>query len=79
MGSFIICIHHRTLLGRTNQGVCGACGTHGRREKSVQSIGGKARRRKDHWKDQGVDGCMGSEWILGILVGMCGVDSPCSG
>jgi hypothetical protein len=24
---------------------------------------------KDHWKDQGVDGRMGSKWILGRLVG----------
>jgi hypothetical protein len=31
---------------------------------------------KDHLKDQGVDGRMGSKWTLGRLVGGCGVDSP---
>jgi hypothetical protein len=30
-------------------------------------------------KDQGVDGRMGSEWILGRLFGGCEVDSPGSG
>jgi hypothetical protein len=40
-----------------------ACGTHGRVEKRVQGFGGKARR-----KDQGIDGRMGSKWILGRLV-----------
>jgi hypothetical protein len=34
---------------------------------------------KDHLKDEGVDGRMGSEWILGRLVGGGGVDSPGSG
>jgi hypothetical protein len=27
-----------------------ACGTHGRREKSVQDFGGKARRKETIWK-----------------------------
>jgi hypothetical protein len=58
-----------------------ACGTHGRGEKRVQGFGGKARRRKDHLEDQGVDGRMGPKWTLGRLVGGggCGVDSPGSG
>jgi hypothetical protein len=30
---------------------------------------------KNHLKDQGVDGRMGSKWTLGRLVGGCGVDS----
>jgi hypothetical protein len=34
---------------------------------------------KDHLKDQGVDGRMGSKWTLGTLVGGCRVDSPGSG
>jgi hypothetical protein len=34
----------------------GACGTHGRGEKSVQGFGGKARRNRDHLEDQGVGG-----------------------
>jgi hypothetical protein len=28
----------------------GACGTHGRGEKSVQGFGGKARRKETTWK-----------------------------
>jgi hypothetical protein len=34
---------------------------------------------KDHLEDQGIDGRTGSKWILGRLVGGCGVDSPGSG
>jgi hypothetical protein len=34
---------------------------------------------KDHLKDQGIDGRMVSKWILGRLVGGCGVDSAGSG
>jgi hypothetical protein len=34
---------------RANE-VSGACGTHGRGEKSVQSFGGKARRKETTWK-----------------------------
>jgi hypothetical protein len=30
-------------------------------------------------RDRGVDERMGLEWILGILAGGCGVDSPGSG
>jgi hypothetical protein len=37
----------------------------GEERKSVQGFGGKARRLRDHWEDQGVGGKMGSEWILG--------------
>jgi hypothetical protein len=33
-------------------------------EECIQGFDGKARR-KDHLEDQGVDGRMGSEWILG--------------
>jgi hypothetical protein len=31
-------------------GVGGACGTHGRGEKSVQGFGGKVRRKEITWK-----------------------------
>jgi hypothetical protein len=55
--------------------VGGACGTHGTGEKRVQVFGGKPEG-KDHLKDQGVDGRMGSKWTLGRLVGGCGVYSP---
>jgi hypothetical protein len=37
-------------------------------EESVQGFGGKAQR-KEHLEDQGIDGRMGSEWILGRLAG----------
>jgi hypothetical protein len=59
--------------------VGGACGTHGRGEKLVQGFWWKSSKEKDHLKDQGVDGRMGSKWTLGRLVGGCGVDSPGSG
>jgi hypothetical protein len=49
--------------------VGGACGTHGRGEKRVQGFGGKSPKEKDHLEDQGVDGRMGSKWILRRLVG----------
>jgi hypothetical protein len=49
--------------------VSGACGTHGRGEKCVQVFDGKSPKEKDHLKDQGVDGRMGSKWILGRLAG----------
>jgi hypothetical protein len=41
---------------------------HGRGEEYVQGFDGKARK-KDHLEDQGIDGRMGSEWILGRLAG----------
>jgi hypothetical protein len=37
-------------------------------EKSVQGFGGKTRRR-DQYEYRGVDGRIGSEWILGRLAG----------
>jgi hypothetical protein len=36
-------------------------------------------KERDHWEDQGVGGMMGSEWILGKLLGKCGLDSTGSG
>jgi hypothetical protein len=41
----------------------------------------KSRKEKDHLKDQGIAGRMGSKWTLGSLVGGGGggVDSPGSG
>jgi hypothetical protein len=42
----------------------GACGTHGRGEKSIQGFGGKAHGEKDRSEDRGVDGRMDSEWVL---------------
>jgi hypothetical protein len=35
-------------------------------------------KERDHSEDQGGDGSMGSEWILGRLAGGCGLDSTCS-
>jgi hypothetical protein len=39
------------------------------REESVQGFGGKSPKERDHLKDLGIDGRMGSEWILGRLAG----------
>jgi hypothetical protein len=44
-----------------------------RTEKCVEFLVGKPKR--DHSEDQGVDGRIGTEWILGRLAGECGVDS----
>jgi hypothetical protein len=38
-------------------------------EENLQGFGGKARRKKKHLEDQGVDGRTGSEWILVSLAG----------
>jgi hypothetical protein len=35
----------------------------------VQCFGGKDRREKYHWEDQGEDGRLELEWILGRLAG----------
>jgi hypothetical protein len=54
--------------------VGGTCGTHGRGEKSVQSVECGKLEGKRPPVDRGVDGRMVSEWILEIFWG-CGVDS----
>jgi hypothetical protein len=71
MRNLIICTHPQIPLGRSNQvkanEVGGACGTHGRGEKSVQGFGGKPKKEST-WKTKAyVGGKMGSEWILGRL------------
>jgi hypothetical protein len=33
------------------------------------------QKERDYSEDQGVGGKMGSEWILGRLAGVCGLDS----
>jgi hypothetical protein len=43
---------------------------HGRGEECIQGFDGKAKM-KENLGDQGIDGRMGSEWILGRLA--CGV------
>jgi hypothetical protein len=47
--------------------VCGTYGTHGRGEVCEQCFDVKTRKNSDHLEDQGIDGRMGSEWILGRL------------
>jgi hypothetical protein len=46
------------------------------RGKTCRGFGWESPKERDHLKDQGVDGRMGSKWILGKFVGVCGVDSP---
>jgi hypothetical protein len=71
-GSFIICTHHKILLGRSNQGECG-----GHAWQSGENCTGfwwespKERARLD---DRDVDGWMGLEWILGEMGGAGGVE-----
>jgi hypothetical protein len=51
-----------------------------RREKCT-TFWWESPKERDHLEDQGIDGKMGSEWILGRLgwVGGCGLDSTVSG
>jgi hypothetical protein len=50
MRNFIICTHPQISLGKSRRMRGGACGTHGRGEKSVEGFGGKARRKENTWK-----------------------------
>jgi hypothetical protein len=47
--------------------VGGTCGMHGR--GMCTRFWWKIQKERDHLKDQGVDGRMGSEWIIGRLAG----------
>jgi hypothetical protein len=47
--------------------------------RKVYRVSVGSQKEKNHLKDQGVDGRMGSKWTLGRLAGGCGVDSPGSG
>jgi hypothetical protein len=65
MRNFIICTHPQISLGKSRRmkwaGHVARMG-----EECVQGFDGKARRKET---TQGVDGIMGSEWILRILAG----------
>jgi hypothetical protein len=76
MGSFIFCTQHQILLGRSNQGECGGQGMwHAwERGEMCTRFWLESPKEKDHLKDQGVDGRMGSKWTLGRLVGGGGVE-----
>jgi hypothetical protein len=71
MGSFIICTHHQILLGRSNQGEWGGQGMWHEWERGETCTGlwWDSPKGKDHMEDEGVDGRVGSKWILGRLVG----------
>jgi hypothetical protein len=59
--------------------VGGACGTHGRGEKSVQGLGGKARRKETAGKTKAYWGRWDQNGSWGDWVGGCGLDSTGSG
>jgi hypothetical protein len=71
VGSFIICTHHEILLGRSNQGELGGWGIwHAwEREEACTGFWWESPKEKDHLKDQGIDGMMGSKWTLERWVG----------
>jgi len=54
--------------------VGGTCGTHGRGEEKCTGFWWESPKERDHLEDRGVDGRMGSEWILGRLAGGLGVE-----
>jgi hypothetical protein len=78
MGSFIICAHHQIKSRRMRWAGHVARMGEGR---NVYRVLVGSLKEKDHLKDEGVDGRMGSKWTLGRLGGGggCGVDSPGSG
>jgi hypothetical protein len=57
--------------------VDGTCGTHGREQ--CTGFWWDSSEERDHMEDQGIDGRIGSEWILGRLAEECGVDLDGSG
>jgi hypothetical protein len=69
MKSFIICTNPQIFLGRSNQGKLGGRGmwlTCERREKCIRF---KRESMREDLEDQGLDGRMGSEKIVGELAG----------
>jgi hypothetical protein len=48
-------------------------------ERNVYRVLMGKPEKRDHFEDQGVDGRMGSEWILGRLAGECRLDPVGSG
>jgi hypothetical protein len=54
--------------------VGGACGKHGRAEKIVQGFGAESPNEREHSEARGVDGRVGSVWILGRLAAGYAVD-----
>jgi hypothetical protein len=48
-------------------------------EKKCTRFWWESPKERDHLEDRGVDGRMGSEWLLGRLARGCGVDSIGSG
>jgi hypothetical protein len=63
--------HQQVLLGRSNQGEWGGQGMWHARERGETCtwFWWESPKEKDHLKDQGVDGRMGSKWTLRRLVG----------
>jgi hypothetical protein len=78
VGRFIICIYLQISLGRSNQGERSGWGMWHARERrgKCTEFWWESTKGADHLEDQGVDGRMGLEWILGTLawVGGGGVE-----
>jgi hypothetical protein len=70
-GSFIICTHPQISLGRSNQGERGGWGMwHAReRRENCTRFWWESSKERNHLKDQGLDGRMGSKRIFGRFAG----------
>jgi hypothetical protein len=68
--SFIFYTPPQILLGRSSQGDFGEChvACMGEKRNVCKVLMGKPEG-KNHLEDQGIDGRMGSGWILGRLAG----------
>jgi hypothetical protein len=71
--SFIICTHPQILLRKSTQEECGQGMWHAWvRTEKCKRFWWVSPKERDHVENLGVDGWLGSEWILGRLSGGVG-------
>jgi hypothetical protein len=67
MMNFIICTHPQISLRKSRLMRWAGHVARMGEERKVYKVWRESPKERDHLKDQGVDGKMGSEWILGKL------------